>query len=376
VQPVTASSTPPATDLTVVVPGGIDDPGSPSGGNYYDRRLCDGLRRLGWAVHEVAVPGSWPRPDAGALARLTRILGAVPDDGLVLLDGLIASAARPVLLPQAGRLRQVVLVHMPFGGLTGDLSVSADAEAVVLGRARAVVTTSAWTRQRLLERCGLAPERVHVASPGVDLTAGAPGTPDGGRLLCVGAVVRHKGQDVLLEALGSLPELRWSCTLVGTLDREPSFVAALYRRVAEAGIADRVRFAGALRRNELARQYRAADLLVLPSRLEAFGMVVTEALAAGLPVVATAVGGVPEALGRTGDEVPGMLVPPEDPIALCDALADWLGSAELRDRLRQSARARGAALAGWHRTAEQVDAVLRAVAAEPTPPPADLWGAG
>jgi hypothetical protein len=68
-------------------------------------------------------------------------------------------------------------------------------------------------------------------------------------------------------------------------------------------------------------------------------------------------------------------VPPEDPIVLCDALADWLGDAGLRDRLRHAARARGAALAGWHRTAEQVDAVLRAVAAEPAPPPADLWGA-
>lgn len=371
---MTTASARPGTDLTVVVPGGIDDPASPSGGNYYDRRLCDGLRRLGWTVHEVAVPGSWPRPDVGALSRLARAIGAVPDDGLVLLDGLIAAAARPVLLPQAGRLRQVVLVHMPLGGLTGDLSVGADAERVVLGRARAVVTTSAWTRERMLERCALAPERVHVASPGVDLAGGAPGTPEGGRLLCVGAVVEHKGQDVLLEALGSLTERRWTCTLVGTLDREPSFVAALYRRVAEAGIADRVRFAGALRRNELARQYRAADLLVLPSRLEAFGMVVTEALAAGLPVVATAVGGVPEALGRAGDEVPGMLVPTDDPIALCDALTDWLNDSALRDRLRHAARARGATLAGWRRTAEQVDAVLRAVAAEPAPPPADPWG--
>jgi glycosyltransferase involved in cell wall biosynthesis len=371
---VTSPSAHPGTDLPVIVPGGIDDPASPSGGNYYDRRLCDGLRALGWAVREFAVPGSWPRPDVGALSRLARIVDALPDDGLVLLDGLIASAARPVLLPQAVRLRQVVLVHMPFGGLSGEQSVSADAECVVLRRARAVVTTSAWTRQRLLERCGLAPQRVHVAPPGVDPTGSAPGTPDGGRLLCVAAVVAHKGQDVLLEALGGLSELRWSCTLVGTLDREPSFVAGLYRRIAGAGIADRVRFAGPLGRSELARQYRSADLLVLPSRLEAYGMAVTEALAAGLPVVATAVGGVPEALGRTEERVPGWLVPADDPIALRDALAGWLGDAGLRARLRRLARMRSTELTRWDRTAERVDAVLRAVAGEPAPPPADLWG--
>jgi glycosyltransferase involved in cell wall biosynthesis len=343
-----------------VVPVGIDDPASPSGGNRYDRRVCDGLRALGREVRELAVPGAWPRPDAAALTRLADVLRALPDGTPVLLDGLIASPAGAVLVPEAARLRLAVLVHMPFGGG----AVAADAEAAVLRSARVVVTTSAWTRQRLLARYGLAPDRVRVARPGVDPVGPAPGTPSGGRLLCVAAVVAHKGQDVLVEALGGLRDRFWTCTFAGPLDREPDFVAALYRRIADAGIADRVHVAGPLGRDELDRRYRAADLLVVPSRLESYGMAVTEALAAGLPVVAVAVGGVAEAVGRARDAVPGLLVPPDDPPALRAALARWLDDAVLRSRLRSVARERGAQLDGWDRTARELASALDLLAAE------------
>ena len=100
------------TAVHVVVPEGIDDPGRPSGGNAYDRRVCDGLAGLGWAVHVHAVPGSWPRPDPTALAALAAAVGRIPDGAVVLLDGLVASTAPDVLVPQASRLRLVALVHL------------------------------------------------------------------------------------------------------------------------------------------------------------------------------------------------------------------------------------------------------------------------
>jgi glycosyltransferase involved in cell wall biosynthesis len=349
------------TTVHVVVPDGIDDPARPSGGNSYDRRLCGELTASGWDVRELAVPGPWPRPDAAALSRLAHAVGAVPDSGLVLLDGLIASGGAAVLVPASPRVRLVVLVHMPFG----DVAVPADAECAVLTQARAVVTTSAWTRKRLLERCRLPPGRVHVARPGADRGEKAPGTPAGGRLLCVGAVVPHKGHDLLLDALDGIASLSWRCTVVGPLDRDPPFVEWLRRRAADAGLADRICFAGPLTREELGRQYRAADVLVLPSRLEAYGMVVTEALAVGLPVLATAVGGVPEALGRTPDGPPGLLVPPDDAHALGEALGAWLRDAGLRERLHRAARERRKTLDGWEATARLVAAVLVAAGEEP-----------
>ena len=349
------------TTVHVVVPDGIDDPARPSGGNTYDRRLCGELSASGWDVRTLIVTGPWPQPDAPALSRLARAVGMVPDGGLVLLDGLIASAGGAVLLPESRRLRQVVLVHMPFG----DVAVAADAECAVLTHARAVVTTSAWTRERLLDRYRLPPERVHVARPGTDRGDPAPGTPGGGRLLCVAAVVPHKGQDLLLDALHSIESPPWRCTVVGALDRNPPFVERLRRQCAEWGLGDRICFAGPRVGEELRRAYRAADLLVLPSRLEAYGMVVTEALAVGLPVIAAAAGGVPEALGRTAGGLPGVLVPTDDADALGEALRSWLRDAGLRTRLRRAARERRQALEGWEATARRVAAVLIAAGDEP-----------
>jgi hypothetical protein len=347
-----------------VVPAGIDDPARVSGGNRYDRAVCAVLRDAGWCVHEIPAEGSWPRPGADALGVLARELDTVGDDELVLVDGLIASAARSVLQPRSARLRIVVLVHMIFGGD----AVEAGDEAAVLGAARAVVATSGWTRARLVERYALTADRVHVARPGTEPVPAGPGTPGGGRLLCVASLAPIKGQDLLVDALGTLTDLPWSCALVGPTDRDPEFAASLGPRITASGITDRVRMPGVRTGAELRRDIEGADLLVVPSRAESYGMVVSEALAAGLPVVATAVGGIPEALGNTADGVPGLLVPPEDSAALAAALARWLTDAELRRRLRAAAVRRRAELSDWRTTGERIGRVLAAVRAEPDPP--------
>jgi len=347
----------------VVLPDGVDDPGRPSGGNVYDRRVSDGLSAAGWDVREIVARGGWPRPDADALRGLGSSLAAVPDDGLVLLDGLVASEAAAVLVPESRRLRLVVLIHMPFGRI----EVPAEDEAAVLLHARAVVTTSAWTRALLLGRHPLDPANVHVAPPGADCGMPVAGGPDGDRLLCVAALAPHKGQDVLVEALAGLAELAWRCTLVGSLDREPTYAERLRRRLADLGLDDRMELSGPRVGDELRRAYAAADLLVLPSRREAYGMVVAEALAVGLPVVASAVGGVPEALGTTAVGAPGLLVPADDPLALRAALSGWLLDADLRRRLRQAALLRRSELSDWDATTRCLASVLRTVDAEPAP---------
>ena len=102
---------------------------------------------------------------------------------------------------------------------------------------------------------------------------------------------------------------------------------------------------------DLGRRYAAADLMVLASRAETYGMVIIEALARGVPVITTEVGGIPEALGHGADGIrPGLLVAPEDPPALAAALRAWLTDAELRRRLRQAAYARRKTLPRWSNT--------------------------
>ena len=321
------------TDVHVIVPEGIDDPTRPSGGNTYDLRVCDELAVLGWSVRKhVAFD-------------LPRQLARIPDGSIVLLDGLIASPAPHVLVPESRRLRQVVLVHMPLED---------ERERAVLAAASAVITTSEWARRRLGELYGLA--EVHVAEPGADLAALAPGSVNGGALLCVAAVTRGKGHDVLLGGLATVPDLSWRCACVGSLDKAPAFADHVQRRALAAGLRDRVHFAGPRTGPALDGAYAAADLLVLASHGETYGMVVTEALARGVPVLATGVGGVPEALGHGG-----LLVPPGDPAAFGAALRRWLEDADLRARLRLAARERRATLRGWDATASDVaDALMEA----------------
>lgn len=338
------------TDTVLVVPDTIDDESAPSGGNVYDRRMSEGL-----AAREIAVTGAWPRPDAEARAALARSLDALPDGAVVLLDGLVGCGVPEVVTPRAARLRLVVLVHMPLAddvGLPADVAAELDRrEGQTLAAAATVVTTSRATARRLAARHGL--DGVEVVSPGADRAPLAATSAAGRRLLCVGSVSRLKGQDVLVEALATLPDLTWHCRCVGP-PRDAGFTADLRGRIERHGLTGRIELAGA-RTGEL---YADSDLVVLPSRAESYGMVVTEALARGIPVLGSGVGGVPEALGDTPGGVPGLLVAPDDPAALAAALRDWLTDPGLRQRLRASAGLRRDALEPWSAAARRMAEVL------------------
>ena len=349
-----------------LLPDGVDDPTRPSGGNVYDRRVCAGLAALGWTVLESAVPGPWPTVDATACSQLADLLATMPTGGVVLVDGIIASAVPHVILPHARRLRLVVLVHLP---LTEQATARGrpqgggvhEREGAALAAATAIVTTSAWTRRRLLDLFPLQPHRIHVAEPGVDGAPTTPASEDGGRLLCVAAVARHKGQHVLVSALATLHGLGWTCAVVGSLEREPEFVESLRRTLDMFDLADRVQLLGARTGAALHDVYAHADLLVLPSYGETYGMVVTEALARGLPVIASDVGGLPDTLGHARDRGrPGILVPPGDSAALSDALHCWLADRELRSRLREAALDRRRTLRPWSSTSATIATVLEA----------------
>jgi glycosyltransferase involved in cell wall biosynthesis len=229
----------------------------------------------------------------------------------------------------------------------------------MLSAAAAVITTSVWSRRRLIELYQLPGDRIHVAQPGVDPADLAVGTAAGQALLSVAAVIPGKGHDVLLEGLATMTDLSWHCVCVGSLDRDPAFVDVLRRHALERGLAGRVSFRGTATGVNLDRAYGAADVLVLASRAETYGMVVTEALAHGLPVITTDVGGVAEALGHGTDGVrPGLLIPPDEPRALADALRSWLGGAELRARLRRAALERRRSLREWSTTTSTIGSVL------------------
>lgn len=296
-----------------------------TGGNVYDRELRSGLEHRGW---DVAVSERVPE------------LG--PAD-LVLADSLVVATEADHLLES--RAAVVPLVHMLFGTA---------GEQELLATAPAVVTTSTWTR-RCLE-LQVDPRRLFVAHPGVRSRRAHETTP--AHLMCLASVRWAKGQDVLLEALARLTDLDWRCTFVGSVETEPDFVDALRKRAADGGIADRVHFTGELAGAPLEQAWTDVGLTVLPTRAEAYGMAISESLARGVPVVASAVGGVREALGEVEGHHPGMLVRPGDAEALAAALRRWLTDPALRRWLRRTTGRRRASLPRWESTAARVELAL------------------
>ncbi|HET8764216.1 MAG TPA: glycosyltransferase family 4 protein [Rhodanobacter sp.] len=351
------------SELAFVVPAGIDDAQRPSGGNLYDQHVRDGLRERGWQVREIACPGDWPAPDAAARAWLACGLAELAPGTTVLMDGLIACCVPAVLAAHASRLPIIVLLHMPLGvpPTAGDAAIVAERERQALACARRVIVTSAWTGQWARAAGGVAGERIVVALPGVDAAPRAAPGMDGTRLLCVAAITLLKGHDVLLDALAMLRDATWQLACVGSAAVEPGFAQALRRRAADACIADRIVWHGVLHGAALERVWARSDLLVLASRKESYGMVVAEALVHGMPVIACGVGGVPEALGRAIDgALPGMLVPPNAPGPLAQALRQWLADPALRERWRMAASSRSAGLPRWRDTLAAIEAALPA----------------
>jgi len=363
------------TRVHVVLPGDVDDPRSPSGGNTYGRRVARELDALGWTVAKHRVAGSWPRPSAAEEAGLVRLLASVPDGETVLLDGLVACGVPEAVVPQSGRVRLVVIVHLPLAaeaGLPADVAAELDArERATLQAVDAIVVTSAAAARQLaspvfVAESGSATPRqldgtppVFVAEPGTDPAPRATGTDGASALVCVAAVTPVKGHDVLVDALASVADLPWTCVCAGPLDRAPGHVAEVRRRIERAGLTDRVRLVGPLDPAARDAAYAAADLAVAPSRTETYGMAVAEALARGLPLVATTGGALPDTVGHAPDGTrPGLLVPPDDPAALAAALRRWFDEPALRAQLRAAATARVATLPTWTATAEAIAAAL------------------
>ena len=302
-------------NVHLVGPIGLTDPARPSGGNVYDVRLAGALRSRGHDVllHETTTGG------------LSSVLAGLPDGAVVVVDGLVCSAAPDALAYERDRLALVALVHLPIGLAVAGSTPRRAPEARALAAVHAVVCTSRWTRDWLATAYDLPAARLHVVVPGADKSPLAEGSPAGDRLLSVGAITPIKGHDVLVSALALVADLRWTWSLVGA-SVDASHATGLWSALCSAGLDDRVTLAGALTGPDLAAAYAGADLLVLPSRHETYGIVASEALARGIPVLATDVGGVREALGASSrGAIPGLLVPscrPGRPRGVAAGLAD------------------------------------------------------
>jgi glycosyltransferase involved in cell wall biosynthesis len=182
-------------------------------------------------------------------------------------------------------------------------------------------------------------------------------------MLAVGAISPRKGYGVLIEALAGLQAQEWHLTIVGAQDRAPEEAGRLHSAVLSAGLEPRIRFAGSLGEDALHTAFDSADIFVMPSLFEGFGMVLCEAMARGLPIVCTTGG----AAAHTVPDAAAVKVPPGDSLALRDAIADVLADRALRERLADASWAAGQRLARWPETAQRIASVLNTVMHEVRP---------
>jgi glycosyltransferase involved in cell wall biosynthesis len=338
--------------LALLVPGPIDQL---TGGYLYARHLVDGLRGRGVDVAVQELAGRFPDADDTAREAAGLALAALPDGAVVVIDGLALAGFRDVVPRAAQRLRLLALVHHPLPEETGlgdaEARGYAALEAALLPRLAGVICPSETTAAAVAA-CGVSPARIAVVPPGTQKPAASrpqrePDAPL--RLLCVATVTPRKGHAVLIEALARLGARHWRLDVIGSLTRDPATAAAVRDALARHDLTARVALLGEWPRARLSEAYAAADLFVLASYHEGYGMAFAEALAHGLPIVATTGGAIPEVVPPSA----GILVSPGDVAALADALARLIDDAALRARLAAGAVAEGNNLPSWDDTVER-----------------------
>ena len=341
--------------LAMVVPGRLD---TPTGGYVYDRHMAEGLSRRGWPVAVRELDDSFPHPTPAALAHAAAVFGELPEGAGVLVDGLALGAMPDVIAAAAARVRIVALVHLPLGAdISLDRATAARlvaSERRALAAAALIVVTGQSTRAMLGQQ-GIGNDKIVVVEPGTARAPVARGSPDGPlQLLSVATLNAIKGHEILMSALAGVADRDWHLTCAGSLTRDAGTAARVGAEIRRLQLDDRVTLVGELDARALDTHYDRADVFVLATRQETYGMAVAEALARGLPVISTTTGAIPHLVGADA----GLLVPPGDTAAFARALARIIDDVQLRTRLSAGARVVRERLPDWDQACGRMAAAL------------------
>lgn len=346
--------------LTVIVPG---NPAQRTGGYGYVRAVVAELKARGWSVRLEGLPGRFPVADSRACDAMDQLLGDLPQQATVVIDGLALGGLPETVEGHSQRLRLFALIHHPLALETGlaenTRAYLYDCERRALGLVDGIITTSATTARELVDY-GIPEEAVTVIRPGVSTGHGPkpshqrmePGSML--ELLCLAHLAPRKGQDILVDALAPLAGMNWHLSLVGSTGRDPDFTAQLKAQLVKSRLTKQVILTGELDEQALAPLWDRAHGFILPSRYEGYGMVIDEAIAAGLAVLSSDGG----ALAETADRPGIRLHTAGNHQQLHHHIREWLNDADQLYSQTKEAHASGRSLRSWSMAADEFAAVL------------------
>nr|WP_306423082.1 glycosyltransferase family 4 protein [Paenarthrobacter aurescens] len=314
-----------------------------SGGNKYNAKLAEHLTALGADVETVIVDGDWP---VGSPADRQRFAEALDGGTTVIADGLVASGAPDEIAGAAGKGTKVwILSHIA-------LADHHDLEAKALAAATGTICPSAHSAVELETKHGT--QNIVIATPGAEKASLAKGSQPQ-HIVAVAALLPNKSQTLLVEALSQIKDLPWTAALVGSDAADPAYAAEVTAAVEHYMLQDRISVTGELTGEAFEDQWHKADLSILLSRSESFGMVVTESLAHGVPMIVRQGTGAVEALGDTRAGAALDVATGDEP---AHTLRNWLTNPELQQRWRNNALQAREHLRGWDATAATVLSAL------------------
>jgi len=343
--------------IAFVIPGDIN---LPTGGYRYNREIISNLRQDGLDINLVSHDGAYPFPSDEDLARAVSSIDEMAKADIAVVDGLLGGAVPDFMKKLSERMPVVALIHHPLCLENGINEKAAKAleesEGKGLAFVNGIITTSPATAKSVNALFSWPIEKISTVLPGVDRGKRSIGSTDSTiRLLCIGSVIERKGHDYLIRALATLRHLNWRLDCIGSTEFDKKLFGKLQTKVMAENLEDRIVFHGSVSEEALEEAYLSADVFVLPSLFEGYGMVYAEAIVRGLPVIGTTAGAIPQTVPDTC----GILVEPANATDLAKALEDMISNPQVREEYRRGAIRAEPDFPNWQDSARQFADYLR-----------------
>lgn len=333
----------------------MGDINSLTGGNLYNKHMAEGLEHMGYSVNIFGTDWNWKIQSE--LEKISRYhFEKLVQRSCILVDSLVLASLHNVIPEFADRLTFIGLIHLPTSfNIHNAHKTLADEELQALQYMSRVIVTGQFSYD-LLWQAGLNRSAICLVEPGTDdfpRKSHYKRVPS--NLLCIANFSPLKAQHVLVRSLHGLTEWEWTLHLYGDTDHDREYSASVISLVKKLCLEDRVILHGIVERDEISAVFLDADLFIMPSLFETYGMALTESLAHGIPVVTTRGGNIPS----TVPEGMGILTEPGNEEQLASAIRSLIEDPAKYSSLCRAASGYYLRVRSWEQAVAEFELILR-----------------